>query len=185
MVKQIYWFWENKISKSLCDVLLSQIDDSKKIKGTVSNDNLNLVVNSSYRDVDLFFEDWTNPIGSILFSHGFYANKMAEWNFSIVGPEDTQITYYSADQYHDWHSDWYFFSEYTRKITTILFLSDVDDYDGGELCLTPGKKQKETCLKPSKGSIISFPSYLEHKVNPVISGERITAVNWIIGPAFI
>jgi PKHD-type hydroxylase len=35
-----------------------------------------------------------------------------------------------------------------------------------------------------KGSMIAFPSILEHRVTPVLSGVRYSATMWFNGPRF-
>jgi PKHD-type hydroxylase len=35
-----------------------------------------------------------------------------------------------------------------------------------------------------QGSIVVFPSFIEHKVTPVTKGVRYTAVTWANGPSF-
>ncbi len=58
-----------------------------------------------------------------------------------------------------------------------LFLSDPEDYDGGELVIEhPGLAQ---ALKPPAGDLVLYPSTSLHRVNEVASGTRLAAVGWI------
>lgn len=62
-------------------------------------------------------------------------------------------------------------------ISYTLFLSDPEDYDGGELVIEhPGATQ---ALKPQAGDLILYPSTSLHAVNQVRSGVRLAAVGWI------
>jgi PKHD-type hydroxylase len=60
-------------------------------------------------------------------------------------------------------------------------MSDPEDFEGGELQVrlygdfTPPMK---------KGTVIAFPSILQHQVTPVTKGVRYTATMWISGPRF-
>ena len=58
-----------------------------------------------------------------------------------------------------------------------------DDYEGGEFEIANYKKTKCTILKPelSKGSIVFFPSFREHRVKPVTKGTRYSLVGWFLG----
>lgn len=58
-----------------------------------------------------------------------------------------------------------------------LFLSDPDDYEGGELLvLTETGEQK---FKLPAGDAIIYPTTKLHQVMPVTSGERMVAVTWM------
>lgn len=62
-------------------------------------------------------------------------------------------------------------------ISVTTFLSDEDDYEGGELeIVTP---YGTTHFKQPAGSVIAYPSKFLHQVRPVTKGERLVAVCWI------
>jgi len=120
------------------------------------------------------------------------AINLANQNFfrySIIGIEPTQFTKYVQDDesYYNWHKDEEptgFKNGSTRKLSSVLFLSEPSDYEGGELQICKAPNDILT-VEPKKGRIVFFPSYTIHKVNPVTKGVRYTAVNWARGPAFV
>lgn len=62
-------------------------------------------------------------------------------------------------------------------ISFTLFLSDPEDYEGGELTIDlPGAVQT---LKPAAGDMVLYPSTTIHQVAPVTSGVRLACVGWI------
>lgn len=66
---------------------------------------------------------------------------------------------------------------FRADISFTLFLSDPEDYDGGELEIEmPGMVQS---LKPPKGSLVIYPSNTIHRVSPVTRGERLVCVGWL------
>ena len=74
-----------------------------------------------------------------------------------------------------------------RKISMTINLCDETDYDGGDLKFDFGmhKSKKDrfrTCeeIRP-RGSIIVFPSFLQHCVTPVTKGTRYSLVMWTLG----
>jgi PKHD-type hydroxylase len=69
---------------------------------------------------------------------------------------------------------------YDRKITAILVLSDPSEYTGGSLEFEDG----QVYTNIAKGSLITFPSYIRHKVTPVTKGIRVAIVFWAEGPRF-
>jgi PKHD-type hydroxylase len=56
-------------------------------------------------------------------------------------------------------------------VSATLFLSDPDEYEGGELKITD--TFGEQTVKLSAGSLITYPSGSLHEVTPVTSGERL------------
>ena len=92
--------------------------------------------------------------------------------------EKLQFTEYEGQGSHyDWHPD---IGPNTtkRKLSIVVQLSDEKDYEGGELLINTGQ-----LLIPSKkqGTVILFPSFLMHKVEPLRSGNRYSLVSWISG----
>lgn len=64
-----------------------------------------------------------------------------------------------------------------RKLSCITLLND--DFTGGKLALWyTGKRYSFTF---NKGDVILFPSYVQHKVDPVESGVRYSLVSWSYG----
>lgn len=62
-------------------------------------------------------------------------------------------------------------------ISFTLFLSEPDDYEGGELTIDlPGALQT---LKPAAGDMVLYPSSSIHQVAPVTAGTRLACVGWI------
>ncbi len=62
-------------------------------------------------------------------------------------------------------------------VSCTLFLSDPDEYQGGELVMTSGGIEMQ--YKLNAGDAIVYPSTTLHRVNPVTSGERVVALTWI------
>ena len=69
-----------------------------------------------------------------------------------------------------------------RKISISVQLDDENDYMGGDLQFYT--KQTLTNAPRKKGTVIMFPSYLLHRVTPVVKGVRHSLVTWISGPPF-
>lgn len=62
-------------------------------------------------------------------------------------------------------------------VSVTLFLSDPDDYEGGELVMeTTGG---EAAYKLPAGAAISYPTTVLHRVEPVTRGTREVAVTWV------
>jgi predicted 2-oxoglutarate/Fe(II)-dependent dioxygenase YbiX len=71
---------------------------------------------------------------------------------------------------------------YQRKISAVMMLTGPDEYEGGELeVCNNGNFEDIQILKPNKGDIVFFASWMPHRVKPVTSGERKSLVMWVMG----
>ena len=62
-------------------------------------------------------------------------------------------------------------------LSATLFLTEPEDYDGGELLAeTPFGAQ---AVKLAAGDMVLYPSSSLHQVTPVTRGQRICAITWI------
>ena len=128
------------------------------------------------------------------------ANTRAGWNFQLDGTEQCQFTRYGIGQFYDFHCD-SFKEPYNRpnqsvhgkvrKLSVTCNLSHPEDYQGGELefHLNDNSKSKKVNLYKCKeiaprGSIVVFPSFVYHKVHPVVKGKRYSLVMWNTGEPF-
>jgi PKHD-type hydroxylase len=66
-----------------------------------------------------------------------------------------------------------------RKISITIQLSDPDEYEGGDLELWAGVGQVKA--PRFQGCAVLFPSYILHRVTPVITGTRKSLVLWVGG----
>jgi PKHD-type hydroxylase len=62
-------------------------------------------------------------------------------------------------------------------LSATLFLSDPNDYDGGELVVSD--TYGEHAVKLAAGDMILYPASSVHRVEPVSRGERVAAFFWI------
>ena len=116
----------------------------------------------------------------------FSANEQAKWRYNIRSAENCQLTRYTKDNFYNWHIDGMgSHSESqddgnTRKLSMSIILNS--DYKGGDFEMR-GLKEKIPRLE--EGSIIVFPSFLEHRVTPVTKGIRYSLVAWFLGPPYV
>ena len=62
-------------------------------------------------------------------------------------------------------------------LSATLFLSNPEDYDGGELCFV--RVGMEERIKLKAGDLFLYPASTLHSVTPVTRGERLAVVFWI------
>ncbi len=66
---------------------------------------------------------------------------------------------------------------YRSDISITVFLSGIDEYDGGELVIKTSFGEQQ--IKLNAGDAVLYPSSSLHHVNPVTRGERLVAVTWV------
>ena len=68
-------------------------------------------------------------------------------------------------------------SRYRSDISISVFLSEPDEYEGGELCIE--SIEGVTAVKLRAGHALLYPSTSYHSVREVTSGERLVAITWV------
>ena len=62
-------------------------------------------------------------------------------------------------------------------LSATLFLSDPEEYDGGELLIEQAFGAQ--AVKLAAGDMVLYPASSLHQVTPVTRGQRICAISWI------
>ncbi len=102
------------------------------------------------------------------------------FHFDICGLYERPVLLkYSALGKYDWHTDLGSGDASTRKISIVIPLNE--EFAGGELCFFDSGEMK---LQIGAGDVICFPSFIPHRVQAVLSGERWSLVAWISGSSF-
>lgn len=106
------------------------------------------------------------------------------FEFEITSIEKAlQVARYDGDTAggYDWHTD-FGPLEQTRKLSLSVQLSRSSDYLGGDLEFDISSEP--TRAGRDKGLAIAFPSFVRHRVAPVVKGARYSLVAWINGPRY-
>ena len=140
-------------------------------------------------------DQWLYDLVWPYMAHGNYD---AGWRYDIKTAEPTQITRYRKGGFYNWHWDGYgdhlsayddshndFLRGYVRKLSMSVILNN--DFKGGDFEFVSYDKEhcKVTTIPAEAGSIILFPSSMEHRVTPVTKGIRYSLVIWFLGPPFV
>ena len=143
---------------------------------------------------------WTNDqwIYDTIWPYMQEANERAGWKYDIRGAEDMQITRYKKGGFYNFHKDGRgdhlsaydlpdreFMHGNVRKLSMTVLLND--NYEGGEFQFATYNKEECEIHTPEfnkTGSIVMFPSSMEHRVAPVTKGIRYSLVAWFLGPPF-
>lgn len=111
-----------------------------------------------------------------------FSDVNVHYGFELLGLLDPlQYTVYGAGQHFDWHIDVGGGAASLRKLSLTVQLTDGADYTGGDLEFHDDiDLQQQRAL----GTATVFPSFLAHRVTPVVSGVRRSLVAWACGPSF-
>lgn len=180
-------YWEGFLSDGELD-FLSSLADSASCEGEIglpSEGRLDHVVRSSKIT-------WIEPTEDTLDLWHKISFTVARINatyfqFDLDGfHEPGQITLYDAKDggHYDWHQDSNIRSHgVMRKLTCVLLLNETAEFEGGDL-LIKSESDVGRAVQMRRGRMWFFPSWMLHKVTPVISGRRKTLVLWAGGAPF-
>lgn len=174
--------YEKVIPSDLVDLMIKEVDNVPSndfFEAETMDKNNNSEKN--IRNSKISWWDNSHWISSI-FSHYFNKSNAEYWEYDIVGVESVQITTYNPEDHYTWHCD-YIDSQtnYSRKLSASLLVTDPSEYEGGDLEFIDYHGNLITSPK-EKGTIIIFDSRVPHRVTPVIWGKRISLVSWMLGP---
>ena len=190
-----YWYWDKEISYEICQKIIS-LGEGNWNQATIGT-NPHEIGPFDKKDVRKSDVAWINDqwVYDLIWSYMVSANEQAGWKYEIVAAEDCQVTRYTKKGFYAWHRDGTgshneiinkpgnkFLHGNVRKLSMSLILNN--DYENGNFEM--GKLfSKDKVPRLKEGSIIVFPSFMEHRVTPVTKGTRYSLVAWFVGPPFV
>ena len=121
------------------------------------------------------FEALNNVVMSRLVQHPVYLNAILPVKISM--PIYARYTSGMSYGYHVDDPVMGGTARYRSDVSITVFLSDPDDYDGGELSIETSYGHQQ--VKLPAGHAILYPSSSRHAVQPVTRGERLVAIAWV------
>lgn len=176
---RINWqMWSGGLSDSNLSTIFTEASKLNTQAATTFNN-----ANTSVRSSDVAWLSGNKAVQDILWKYVKTANENV-FGFSVENICDIQFTEYHASKggHYDWHIDinWNGDEPLDRKLSVTVQLSDPSEYEGGSFefleCETPDASSR------AKGTVLIFPSYLQHRVLPITSGTRKSLVAWFEGP---
>ena len=143
---------------------------------------------------------WTNDqwVYDVIWPFMLEANHGSGWKYEIKAAESCQLTKYKKGGFYKFHRDGYgdhlstfnnptnaFIHGHVRKLSMSVMLND--NFEGGAFEFASYSKEEcnITPIEAEAGSVIVFPSWMEHRVAPVTKGIRYSLVTWFLGPPFV
>lgn len=193
MDKPAWQIWYGGIPTETVDLIVEECEKYPASESFIGSNSDNSRTDDSYRRSEISWINGRSPTSTFIAHELIYraheANRRA-WGFNITNTvSDIQYTKYHAKDngFYSWHIDTFFLSNetaYDRKLSVVIQLSDSNEYEGGNFKFDSTLPAPDPQLLRQKGTVIVFPSFLSHMVEPVTSGERKSLVSWIEGPKF-
>ena len=125
----------------------------------------------------------THWVGGLVWHYILRANRENYmYNVSHLDGDSVKFKTYNEGDGQTWHVDAkpQEGDEDVRKISFTVQLSDVDDYEGGNVqCLDEGGKIYN--FPRQRGTVALFDSSTRHRVEKVTKGTRKALVGWAVG----
>ena len=180
-----YHFFNNELSDNFCSRVEKHIKTIELNDATVYGNLRETELKTDIRRAKVYlyeFIDAKDGIEREIDLEFFRICSIVNRDYQFMLNDDNftiQLTYYKQDDNgtYDWHCDDNFLARgFYRKLSMAAIIKKSDE--GGEFDLSGGCPD----FSQEVGSIIVFPSFIEHKVYPVTKGERISIVVWFYGP---
>lgn len=170
-------------TREICAAGDSNLQDASGDYTGASRSSRVCMMSPSAQEGWLFTRLWT-----ILEEHN---NKFYGYDLDAIQPLQYSVYDSAANGHYEWHQDWgsAVFDparpDVCRKLSFTLQLSDPVDYDGGRLEINYGQDYaRESGFYLEQGSLVSFPSFMLHRITPVTRGVRRSLVGWCVGSDF-
>ena len=186
--------WYGAIPPEEIDAIITECEKYPLTQSVMGPDASSANQNESYRRSDVAWippdGDTSQFIAQTIAYYAFEANRNA-FGFNLGHlVNDIQYTkYYGTDAgFYNWHIDTFFHGNtkaFDRKLSVVIQLTDPDEYEGGDFKFESHLEAPDPVELRKKGTVLVFPSYTQHMVEPVTQGERRSIVSWIEGPRFV
>jgi PKHD-type hydroxylase len=168
-----------KLESDTCDQIIAEMSGIEFKDAAMGIDGAEK--NHATRNTNVRFGASDYWLGDRFENFAMKANKECKWDYHITERENVQFAEYGPDQHYAWHTDTFTLSgnPIERKVSVVCLLND--DFEGGQFQV---RLYNDYDAPLEKGTIIAFPSILEHRVIPVTSGIRYSVTIWFNGPRF-
>ena len=182
-----YWFWSQELSSEICQNLINLGEGKWNEAQVLNKEKFGGLDNVRKSDIVWVNEQW---VYDLVWPYMESVNEQAGWKYEIDAAESCQVTRYTEEGFYDWHRDGIgshnevtnepdnkFRHGNTRKLSMSIILND--DFEGGDFEI-----YGEDTPELPKGSVIVFPSFIQHRVASVTKGTRYSLITWFVGPPF-
>jgi predicted 2-oxoglutarate/Fe(II)-dependent dioxygenase YbiX len=170
---------ENALTPEACSKLIESLENTCEYEDGRVGGNDEGELDRKVRNVKRVILPTYRGISATMCGMGINANREL-WNFDITHSNQTEYLKYGVGGHYVKHTDLIIdpHSPETRKLTVLLFLNS--NFEGGQFFIENGHEKFYPPQNP--GTLIVFPSFMLHGVEPVTKGIRRSIVTWMVGP---
>ena len=173
----------NAVSEGFCNRLIEEYtkpEVKKELPFIGHGQDLEKNIDLNIRNVQRLQLPLHAGIGATLTSIGLNINHDV-WQYNITHSNQSEFLMYDVSGKYETHVDTFHArSDETRKLTVLVFLNE--DFEGGKFYI---QNSHERFYPPqSRGTVLVFPSFMPHGVEPITKGIRYSVVTWMVGPYF-
>ncbi len=168
------------VSEAFCDKLIQEYSKPEvdKLPPTIGGGEG--MIDLDIRNVQRLQLPLYAGIGATLTAIGLNVNNEI-WKYDITHSNQSEFLMYDVNGKYETHVDTFHGrSTEVRKLTVLVFLND--DFEGGKFYIANGHNRMYPEQK--KGTVLIFPSFMPHGVEPITKGIRYSIVTWMVGPYF-
>jgi PKHD-type hydroxylase len=187
-MKGEWCYWKNYFSKEECADIINRAMKISAVSSTLGEESR--LADPNIRKSSLRWLSEDNPDFQHLFKKFWELEVRMNrdfFGFNVQSLPSLQFTEYDSEYEGEYksHQDIFWCSSKPthRKISMIVQLSDPSEYEGGRLVLERTTHSlPNDCIE--QGTVIAFPSFIYHRLEPVTKGKRYSLVGWFEGPKF-
>ena len=181
-------FYESYFNTETCNMILEEglkLPESKAGLGVYGE-----AQNDSYRKSKIRFIQKNDPklgwVFDVMWKLAIESND--QWfGFHLSKLDFIQLAEYDSSYEGEYkrHHDVFWMNndpKYHRKLSAVIQLTNPNDYTGGDLELFNQQEKPNPHEVKTQGSVIFFPSFIEHQANKVTKGTRYSLACWFDGP---
>jgi hypothetical protein len=171
--------FESHISDHFCENIINTYSQNNIPKEPPTIGKYSLEIDKNIRNTERVILPQNVGLGATLTATALNANNHW-WQYNITHSNQTEFLIYKPKGHYTAHVDTYHKHGEVRKLTALAFLND--NFEGGQFFINGNG----TVYYPpqKKGTVVVFPSYMVHGVEPVTKGVRYSCVTWLVGPYF-
>ena len=182
------WCYYSKyFTKDHCDWIIEEGLKLPGMKAKLGADGL--ATNNDYRKSNIHFINGDQKQFEWLFDAMWKIAIQSndQWfGFHLSKLDFMQLAEYDAEYEGEYkrHHDVFYMNgtNYHRKLSAVVQLSDPSEYEGGNLILYPQNNMLDPNAIRDQGSVVFFPSFVEHQAEKVTKGKRYSLAAWFAGP---
>jgi len=187
-MKGEWCYWKDYFSAEECENIIDRALKLPMVASTLGEESR--LADPSIRRSNIRWLSETDPMFSDVFKKFWELQIRMNrdfFGFNVQNLHSLQFAEYDSEYQGEYksHQDvfWCSTKPTHRKISMVVQLSKPEDYEGGKLVLervTYGLPEDSI----NRGTVIAFPSFIYHRLEPVTKGKRYSLVGWFEGPKF-